>query len=101
MSVLHDLFCKACDLEVSGILVEPGCYPDCPKCGGPSAVDFSKLRIHADIWGQSHFVRGLDRTFDSKSDLRSYLKKHGLAEAGDRVKGARTAPRKEIIYSHS
>lgn len=70
------------------MLVDGDGFPACRNCGGERTWIPSK--VNTDLWGQPTYVRSLDREFDSKSDLKAYLKANGLQEAGDKVNGART-----------
>lgn len=70
------------------MLVDGDGFPACRNCGGERT--WIPSRVNTDLWGQPTYVRSLDREFDSKSDLKAYLKANGLQEAGDKVNGART-----------
>jgi len=83
---IHDLRCVACGkVEVDQIVFDRP-YPLC-TCGGDR--DWVPAKMTTDSWGGPRFVNGIDRYFDSRSDLKAYMRKNGVLEAGDRVGGAR------------
>ena len=84
--IIHDLRCLSCGTVEPDVPCESGRYPSC-VCGG--ARTWVPTRFNTDITGGPIYMRSLDREFDSKSSLRSYLKENGLQEAGDKVGGAR------------
>ena len=79
--------CEPCKRELPEAIYPVDHVEPCKRCGNPM------LRVpqtfYADAWGGPRFVGGLDREFDSKSDLRKEMKRQGLSEAGDPVHGAR------------
>ena len=88
MRRIHDLRCLSCDRIETDVVVEGEEFPECGLCGGKR--DWVPTQVRTDIWGQPTYVKSLDMEFGSKGELRSYLKAHGLQEAGDKVNGART-----------
>lgn len=95
---IHDLRCRRCERLELDVAVGDRPYPACPECGGDR--DWVPSRLNTDEWGQSRFIRSLDREFSSKSELKAYLKANGAYEAGDKVGGARNEDRfKGTVYS--
>jgi hypothetical protein len=88
---VHDLFCKACGHIERDQIVKQGAYGECASCGG--ARNWLPSRVNTDIWGSPQYIESLDRTFDSKSDLKVELKRCGFEPAGDKVRGARNEDR--------
>lgn len=83
---LHDLRCVECQaIELDVYVGDP--FPPCPNCGGERT--WIPSRVNTDIQGGPKYYASLDATFDSKSDLKTYLKANGLSEAGDKKGGAR------------
>ncbi len=87
MRRIHDIRCVECGSITVDVVVEDD-FPACGNCGGETTWIPSK--VNTDIWGQPTYVKSLDMEFQSRGDLKSYLKENGLIEAGDRVNGART-----------
>lgn len=85
--ILRDVYCPGCDAMRYDVFVEGDDYPDCKLCDQQMKNAITK--INADAWGGPQYHPALDMTFDSKSDLRLYMKEKGLRECGDPVKGAR------------
>ena len=83
---IHDLRCLSCGSIEEDVICDSGSYPKC-ECGG--ARTWVPARVNTDITGGPVYYKSLDREFDSRSSLRSFLKANGLKEAGDRVGGAR------------
>ena len=84
---IHDLRCKSCDQLELDVVVHDRPYPPCERCGGER--DWVPARLTTDEWGQSRYFKSLDMEFRHKSDLRAYMKKNHIREAGDRVGGSR------------
>lgn len=91
---IYDLLCSA------GHEFEAYCKMDeCPRCAcGKETRRLPTLPARIE-WGGPKFVTSLDRSFDSRSDLRRHLKQHGWEEAGDKVGGARNEKFEKKIYS--
>lgn len=85
---IHDLACDACDTFLENVPVVSGAFPACESCG--REMRWVPTKMNTDEWGQSRYIKSLDREFSSKGELRRYLKKNNLMEAGDPVGGART-----------
>ena len=83
---IHDLICRACETILRDQTVRGTEYGLC-QCGAP--FDWLPSKVTADAWGRPHYIASLDRTFDTKSDLRKELRRCGFEPAGDRVHGAR------------
>jgi DNA-directed RNA polymerase subunit RPC12/RpoP len=84
---IHDLRCVRCEEIEENVSVYRENYPKCPSCGGKRT--WVPAKMTTDSWGGPRWVNGIDRYFDSRSDLKSYLKRNGVLEAGDAVGGAR------------
>lgn len=89
--ILHDIRCNACGLEELDVVVIKGrlgsCRNDACRSSDRSWIPRS---FASPEWGQSRHVKSLGVDFDSRSQLKSYLKANGLQEAGDPVGGSRT-----------
>jgi hypothetical protein len=86
--IRHDLYCKKCDEIERNVWVESGKFPHC-SCGAERVwVPFQFTTFE---WGQPRYIKSLDRTFGSRSELQTYLKDNGLAQAesADKHHGAR------------
>ena len=98
MSILNDFRCPEC-----GLVEEVWSHdePECSYCGSESEKIFTQL--HTDIWGGPQYVTSLDQTFDSKSDLKSWLSANDMVQSPTAEKhgGAYLrdgAPRTSRIY---
>lgn len=97
---IHDLRCKACQRLELDVVVGDRPYPVCPECNGER--DWVPSKLTTDEWGQSRYFKSLDMEFQSKSDLKAYMRKNGVREAGDKVGGARNEDGfKGTVYSRS
>jgi hypothetical protein len=91
---IHDLICRKCgEIENDQLVAfsNSGSYGKCVTCGGERT--WMPSRVNTDIWGSPQFIESLDRTFESKSDLKKELKRCGFEPAGDKVRGARNEDR--------
>jgi hypothetical protein len=90
MLIKHDLRCEKCGEIEQNVYYEKGETPVCP-CGGARGPDYATFKINTPEWGGPKFFNGLDRTFNSRSELNSYLKEKGLQQApsADKHHGAR------------
>jgi hypothetical protein len=79
--------CDPCGVEYLEAVYPMGHEEPCKHCGKPMLK--VPQTFHADAWGGPKYVQSLDQSFDSKSELRSEMKRQGLSEAGDPVGGAR------------
>lgn len=84
---VYDLRCPGCEKEWQDVVRPPAEFGRCEACG--EALRMIPGPFVADAWGAPRHVRSFDRTFDSKSEMRSHLKAGGWEPAGDRVGGAR------------
>ena len=85
---IYEFRCEVCGYEVEKLKSLDDFIEPCPRC----KEKMRKLlpsRVHTTEWGQSRYIRSLDQTFGSRSELESYKKLCHVEDAGDRVHGAR------------
>lgn len=70
--------------------------PPCRVCERPTHR--LPAIFNTDCWGGPRFVTSLDRSFDSRAELKGHLKRIGMEEAGDKVGGAREEKFRKRIY---
>lgn len=98
MAVLHDYRCKWCAAPFEAWSDKPVCG----TCGGTGAVRYSSLVTFE--WGGPRFIRSLQKTFDSRSSLNTWLRDHNMMQSptADKRGGAHLgdtdAPRVPRIY---
>lgn len=103
MSVVHDLYCRACDRERKNQRVDVDRLPAC-ACGEPMRIDMSGIKITTDGDYQV-FAPGIDT--DRKMSLRearSKAKALGMElnlESAEKVGGARNESHRNLgrLYS--
>lgn len=101
MAVLHDFQCPNCGLLEEFLVDYTQDTAECSYCGVESERVFTQL--HTDSWGGPQYVASLDETFDSRSDLKSWLKENNMVQSPTAEKhgGAYLrdgAPRTSRIY---
>lgn len=96
---LYDMLCHDCEHVEVDAWRKCNEWGACESCGSANVKPRPAL-FGTDCWGGPKYVSSLDREFDSRSDLKKFLKEHNFSEAGDRVGGARDENKKRI-YSYS
>lgn len=73
--VLADWECKFCGTPFEAWSDKPVCH----YCGGTGERRYSKLVTHE--WGGPRFIRSLQRSFNSRSDLNRWLADHHMTQS--------------------
>lgn len=100
MPIIHDLRCTDCGTIFHDIAVEPGCYPDCPRCGGPRTWVPSRLKT--DLYGQPQWCEASGEYHASTRDRERRMREEGFEPSGDKVHGARIRRElKNTVFSYA